>query len=156
MKKFILLLICLCCLFTGKAQAQNGFTHASMKGGWVSDQAMVFTGSILLASKHHGLKEMFVEYFNDWKTDHVNYTLGMAFLPVITRSKNTALRLRAGAQLGTNTERFILAPLLGFELTQSLGGIELVLAQNSSFVFWDHPPYRWRWGFQLGFRIPIN
>lgn len=160
------------------AKAQSGYTYFNVSGGYLFKPLNGLTGTISLefASKYHNSFEIFAEGYrskykqvNTYVVDTVtkrtvtdinnkirqNYLLGFVYKPLITRSKNTTVRFKMGSGFGSNGKDFIVAPQAGFEISEALsGGVELMLQQNNSYVFWD--VQHWRSGAALGIKIPIN
>lgn len=156
--KFIVLPILLLMHGFG-AKAQSGYKYLDISGGFLTTpfKGLTSTLSLDFASKYHDGFEVFAEAYRSRFHEPFkhNYTAGFVYKPLITRSKNTAFRFKIGSGFGSNSDKFIIAPQAGFELSQTLSGaFEIMLQQNNSYVFWDSQ--HWRSGFALGVKIPIE
>ncbi len=139
-------------------KAQNGTKYFSLRGGWVAESAYIGTLSYDFNTRYFNQDEVFVEYYQDYKIQNIKTFMGgFAIKPVLFRSKNTAIRYRFGASIGTTTTSFIAAPQIGFEFAQSLGsGFDFLIINRNQYVLFGNTPERWRVGVEVGLRIPIN
>lgn len=139
-------------------KAQNGTKYFSLRGGWVVESAYIGTLSYDWNTMYFNQNEVFAEYYQDYKTQSVETFMGgFAVKPVLFRSKNTAIRYRFGASMGTTLTSFVAAPQIGFEFSQSLGsGFDFLIMNRNQYVLLGDVSERWRVGVEVGIRIPIN
>ena len=139
-------------------KAQNGTKYFSLRGGWVAESAYLGTLCYDFNTKYFAQNEVFAEYCQDYKTHSIRTFMGgFVVKPVMFRSKNTAVRYRFGASIGTTLYEFIAAPQIGLELSQSLGkGFDFVIMNRNQVLLFGDISERWRVGFEVGIRIPIN
>ncbi|MES2062518.1 MAG: hypothetical protein V4456_11400 [Bacteroidota bacterium] len=176
--KFIILPI-LILLHAFGAKAQSGYKYVNIAGGYLTTPLNGITATLSLdfAGKYHDGFELFAEGYRGKYTQHLSFIpdtvtkkvvnttnttyhhtilVGGIYKPLLTRSKNTALRMKFGGGVGSNGKDFIIAPQAGFELSQAIGnnGFEVMLQQNNSYVFLD--AQHWRSGLAIGFKIPLQ
>ncbi len=139
-------------------KAQNGTKYFSLRGGWVAESAYIGTLSYDFNTRYFNQNEVFAEYYQDYKNPSIKTFMGgFAVKPVLFRSKNTAIRYRFGASMGTTVSSFVAAPQVGFEFSQSLGsGFDFLIMNRNQYVLFGDTPERWRVGVEVGIRIPIN
>lgn len=139
-------------------KAQNGTKYFSLRGGWIAESAYIGTLSYDFNTIYFNQNEVFAEYYQDYKTPSIKTFMGgFAVKPVLFRSKNTAIRYRFGASMGTTVSSFVAAPQVGFEFSQSLGsGFDFLIMNRNQYVLFGDTPERWRVGVEVGIRIPIN
>lgn len=139
-------------------KAQNGTKFFSLRGGWVAKNAFTGTLSLDINTKYFNQKEIFAEYYQNYNNPDLKTVMGGFVLkPVMYRSGNTALRFRLGAGFGSTTRKFVAAPQLGLEYSQSIGkGFDFLVIDRNQVVFWGDKADKWRIGFEAGIRIPIN
>lgn len=156
MKGLTLLTLMLVAAITVKAQ--NGTTFISLRGGWVTAKAYTATVSYDWSTRYFNQNEVYLEYYKSYKVDSIqSYMAGFVLKPVLFRAENTAVRLRLGAGVGTTIKKFLIAPQFGFELSESLGhGVDFLLLNRNQYVFMGKLPERWRVGFEIGIRFPLN
>ncbi len=92
------------------------------------------------------------ETFWDYKT----FSVGGAYKPAFYRSKNFNLRLRVGADLGTDEGYSFCAGIdVGLEATYSFRNrMQVFLTQKNDFIFWTRDNIRN--GLLIGIKIPMN
>jgi hypothetical protein len=139
-------------------KAQNGTRFLSLRGGWVAKNAFTGTVSLDISTKYFNQKEIFAEYYQNYNNQDLKTIMGGFVLkPVMYRSGNTALRFRLGAGIGSTTRKFVAAPQLGLEYSQSIGkGFDLLVVNRNQVVFGGDKVDKWRIGLEAGIRIPIN
>lgn len=139
-------------------KAQNGTRFLSLRGGWVAKNAFTGTVSLDISTKYFNQKEIFAEYYHNYNNHDLKTIMGGFVLkPVMYRSGNTALRFRLGAGIGSTTRKFVAAPQLGLEYSQSIGkGFDLLVVNRNQVVFGGDKVDKWRIGLETGIRIPIN
>lgn len=137
------------------AHAQDGYTHFFIRGGAVYKNAGVASLGLDFAAKYHSSYELGLMYYRN--TDkYENYLLGLNYKPVIVRDKNTTLKFRVGGYAGTDLNKFVAAPNVGLEFSQSLSGnVDLIISNNNGYYFWAHKPTRWRMTGEIGFRFSL-
>ena len=139
-------------------KAQNGTRFFSLRSGWVAKNAFTGTVSLDISTKYFNQKEIFAEYYQNYNNHDLKTIMGGFVLkPVMYRSGNTALRFRLGAGIGSTTRKFVAAPQLGLEYSQSIGkGFDLLVVNRNQVVFGGDKVDKWRIGLEVGLRIPIN
>jgi hypothetical protein len=139
-------------------KAQNGTRFLSLRGGWVAKNAFTGTVSLDISTKYFNQKEIFAEYYQNYDNHDLKTIMGGFVLkPVMYRSGNTALRFRLGAGIGSTTRKFVAAPQLGLEYSQSIGkGFDLLVVNRNQVVFGGNNVGKWCIGLEAGIRIPIN
>jgi hypothetical protein len=139
-------------------KAQNGTRFFSLRSGWVAKNAFTGTVSLDISTKYFNQKEIFAEYYQNYNNHDLKTIMGGFVLkPVMYRSGNTALRFRLGAGIGSTTRKFVAAPQLGLEYSQSIGkGFDLLVVNRNQVVFGGDKADKWRIGLEAGIRIPIN
>jgi len=139
-------------------KAQNGTRFFSLRSGWVAKNAFTGTVSLDISTKYFNQKEIFAEYYQNYNNHDLKTIIGGFVLkPVMFRSGNTALRFRLGAGIGSTTRKFVAAPQLGVEYSQSIGkGFDLLVVNRNQVVFGGDKADKWRIGLEAGIRIPLN
>jgi hypothetical protein len=139
-------------------KAQNGTRFFSLRSGWVAKNAFTGTVSLDISTKYFNQKEIFAEYYQNYNNHDLKTIMGGFVLkPVMFRSGNTALRFRLGAGIGSTTRKFVAAPQLGVEYSQSIGkGFDLLVVNRNQVVFGGDKADKWRIGLEAGIRIPLN
>jgi hypothetical protein len=139
-------------------KAQNGTRFLSLRSGWVAKNAFTGTVSLDISTKYFNQKEIFAEYYQNYNNHDLKTIMGGFVLkPVMFRSGNTALRFRLGAGIGSTTRKFVAAPQLGVEYSQSIGkGFDLLVVNRNQVVFGGDKADKWRIGLEAGIRIPLN
>ena len=139
-------------------KAQNGTRFFSLRSGWVAKNAFTGTVSLDISTKYFNQKEIFAEYYQNYNNHDLKTIMGgFVFKPVMYRSGNTALRFRLGAGIGSTTRKFVAAPQLGVEYSQSIGkGFDLLVVNRNQVVFGGDKADKWRIGLEAGIRIPLN
>ena len=177
MKKLIYLAICLF-LLIGHVKAQDGYTHFTFRGGYLYRDAGTISLGFDFAKKYYSSYELTATFIksNSNKTSsetiynevdstystkvlkhsYENLLLGIQYKPLLLRVKNSAVKFRVGAFIGTDWSNFIAAPNLGVEFVQSLSpGVDLTLTNNNGYFFWATKPVRWRNTAEFGIRIAL-
>jgi hypothetical protein len=133
------------------ARAQEGFRYVILKGGPVYQNAWTGTAGIDFVTRYHNSFELSFNYYRH-KTGYGNYLLGLFYKPVLSRSKNAALKFRVGSHVGTDNSDFILSALGGLEFLQFLsGGLDLVFSGTGGYYFNGHNS--WRIAGEIGLRF---
>jgi hypothetical protein len=157
MKKALFIALSIFLLGTN-VKAQNGTKFLSLRGGYFFNDAFSTTLSLDISTKYFNQNEIFAEYYQKYEEVKTKSVMGGFVLkPVFWRNVNTAVRLRMGAGVGSNTEKFILAPQAGFEFAQSIGnGFDFLIINRNQYILFGNLAERWRFGLEAGIRIPIN
>jgi len=139
-------------------KAQNGLKFFSLRSGWVAGNAFTSTVSYDFNTMYFNQNEVFAEYYQNYKNhEYKSIMAGIVLKPVMFRNRNTTVRYRFGAGIGTTTKKFVAAPQLGFEFAQSIGsGIDLLILNRNQLTFFVDNKDRWRIGIEAGIRIPLN
>lgn len=143
---------------TGLTRAGNNETFLNMSLGYMFPRSCTAT----LALEHellyqHGV-EVFAEYSNGYTPNTFfaiqQVTGGIAYKLPLIRSKNTMLRLRAGIECGSDMDKFVYGPELGFEYAFCLGSkVQMTLQQKNELNI--GATRKFRSGFTVGLRIPF-
>lgn len=139
------------------AHAQNGTKYFSIKGG--IGVRGIYTGSISYDynTKYYNQHEIFGEFVESNETGYQTLMGGFVIKPVQVRGGNSTLRWRLGAGLGTDFKKFVAAPQLGWEFSQTFSNrLELVFGNKNQAVLWAPKSERWRFMVDVGIRIPLN
>ncbi|RZK79584.1 MAG: hypothetical protein EOO92_09040 [Pedobacter sp.] len=157
MKKALFIALSIFLLGTN-VKAQNGTKFLSLRGGYFFNDAFSTTLSLDISTKYFNQNEIYAEYYQNYKNHDLKTIMGGFVLkPVMYRSGNTALRFRLGAGIGSTTRKFVAAPQLGLEYSQSIGkGFDLLVVNRNQVVFGGDKADKWRIGLEAGIRIPIN
>jgi hypothetical protein len=157
MKKALFIALSIFMLGTN-VKAQNGTKYFSLKGGYFFKDAFSATLSYDWNTKYFKQNEIFAEYYQKFKGfENKSVMGGFVMKPVLMRDRNTIVRVRMGVGAGSDTKKFIVAPQLGFEFSQSLGkGFDFLLVNRNQYILLNKSPEPWRVGFEAGIRIPIN
>src|SRR5690606_15581122 len=102
MKRALLIFLLLCTGYL--AQAQNGYTYLGIRGGWVIEDSYTATINLDFSGKYHSSFELYGEYYQNTKSKYESFMGGFVFKPVLTRNKNSLLRLRFGGGLGAGDD----------------------------------------------------
>ncbi|WP_018480029.1 hypothetical protein [Pontibacter roseus] len=144
----LLLLVVLSC------RAQEGYTHLNVAGGWMYKDALTANLALEFSKRHYNSYEIFGDAYKSNVDDSKNWLVGVAYKPMLTRSRNTFLKLRLGAGIGSNTAHFIGALQAGLELGYVLpGNVVLMLQQKNEGVL--RVNHNFRTGLLAGIKIPL-
>lgn len=149
----ILLLFCIGLL----CHAQNGTKYLSLNGGIGLGE--IYMGSISLDfnSWYHHQHEIFGEWVESSRNQYKTILGGFATKPVLLRGNNSTLRLRIGAGIGSDSRKFLAAPQVGLEFSQTLANrMDLLVRNKNEAVLWAPKAERWRTMLAMGIRIPLN
>jgi len=154
MKKLIIVCAFLCTGYL--ANAQQGYKYLGFRAGWITNKAYVANINIDFANKTYSSYELFAEFYNKEKKGYKSYMGGLVYKPTLCRNKNSLLKLRLGAGLGSGNKNFIAAPQLGLEFSQTIiDNVDLLLVNRNQFVFFDQKSEQSRIGFEIGLRFPL-
>lgn len=167
MKK-ILLLIVMCISFSVPGFAGDGDKFFSISTGWQYRRTVSTTIAIEFEGRHHNAWELYADLATTYKTcdgcnkickdaffDYKTWGIGLARKTVISRGKNSLLRLRLGGDLGTNPKGFQCSLEAGLEWSYSFkNNMQFFVQQKNDFIFWNR--YHFRNGVMVGFKIPLN
>lgn len=176
MKNFITTTILL--MLISIASAQEGYTHLQLRTGYMHKDAMTFSIGFDFAKKYYTAWELTATYNKSFSKEYSyetifnpedstysqrqinhsyeNLLFGVQYKPLLFRSKNTTIKFRLGAFAGTNFNKFILSPNLGFELLQSVSPkVDLLFINNNGYYLWAEKPTRWRNTAEIGIRIAL-
>jgi len=153
MRKTVLLSLLLL-LTVLQCHAQEGYTHLNLAGGWMHQDAWSATLAMEFSKRYHDSYELFGDAYKSNVDNSKNWLVGAAYKPMLTRSKNTFLKLRVGAGIGSNTEHFIGALQAGLELGYVLpGNVVLMLQQKNEGVL--RVNHNFRTGLLAGIKVPL-
>lgn len=148
--------------------AQNS-RSMNLSAGLLYPNTVDATLSYEVESKYHNAWEFFMNGAAKWKDcpscghvcaesfwkDHPTWGIGAAYKPCVHRWRNSFGRVRIGASLGSNTDKFLGGLHLGYELDYSL--------RNGWRVFWQvkgdcmiNNTDLFRVGAAVGVAIPCN
>lgn len=138
-------------LLVWAAQAQEGYHYGLIRGGLQQPESYSLTIGLDFVTRYHNSLELAVSWENP-KNGNDEMYLSAAYKQALTRGKNNALKLRLGAQGGSDNHDFMGGPLGGLEWQYSLGGnLDLLLVNQYSYCFGSGRG--WRIGLELGFRF---
>lgn len=143
---------------TGLTRAGNNETFLNMSVGYMLPRSC--TATLALEREllyQHGV-EVFAEYCNGYTSNAFfaiqQVTGGIAYKLPMIRSKNTMLRLRVGIECGSDMDKFVYGPELGFEYAFCLGSkVQMTLQQKNELNI--GATRKFRSGFTVGLRIPF-
>lgn len=139
------------------AQAQNGTKYLSVKGGVGAREIYAGSVSFDYNTKYYNQHEIFGEFMESNDTGYQTLMGGFVVKPVQVRGTNSTIRWRLGAGLGTDFKKFVAAPQLGWEFSQTFNNrLELIFENKNQAVLWAPKSERWRFMIDLGIRIPLN
>lgn len=148
--------------------AQNS-RSMNLSAGLLYPNTVDATLSYEVESKYHNAWEFFMNGAAKWKDcpscghvcaesfwkDHPTWGIGAAYKPCVHRWRNSFGRVRIGASLGSNTDKFLGGLHLGYEQNYSL--------RNGWRVFWQvkgdcmiNNTDLFRVGAAVGVAIPCN
>lgn len=154
MRKYILILLLVITGFFAKAQ--DGFTFAGLRSGWVADKAFSATLNFDFSSSYFSSYELFSEYYRNYNTSYKSMMGGLVYKPALIRNRNSLMKMRFGVGFGVGKEKFLVAPQIGWEFSQTVyNNIDILFVNRNQFVFFDQKPDQWRVGFELGLRLPL-
>lgn len=136
---------------------QNGTHYISVKAG-VGVRG-IYSGSISYdySTKYYNQHEIFGEFIESHDTGYRTMMGGLVIKPVQVRGVNSAIRWRLGAGLGTDFNRIVVAPQVGWEVSQTFKNrIELIFENKNQVVLGAPMSERWRFMIDLGIRILLN
>lgn len=152
--RLVVILIMLGCF---SAHAQNGTKYLSLKGGIGVRGVYEVNASYDYNTKYYNQHEMFGEFMVSNNTGYQTMMGGFVIKPVQLREFNSTLRWRLGAGVGTDFKKFIAAPQLGWEFSQTFRNrLEMVITNKYQAVLWAPKSERWRFMGGIGMRIPLN
>ncbi len=148
--------------------AGNGDKFFNLSAGWQWKNTVNAIIGFEAETKYHNAWEMYVDLSTAYEKcpqhgtvdsksfwAYKTFGIGGAYKPLIYRGKNSTLRWRLGADLGTNRRGFQASLDLGFEYAYSLrSGIQLFVMQKNDFVFWTRDHFRN--GVLIGVKFPLN
>lgn len=151
MKKIIIIITLLISVI--KVNAQDGYKHFIFRGGLTYKEGFNYTVGIDFADKYYSSYEISINYFKRTKPVlYQNYMFGVFYKPLIFREKNTLMKFRFGALLGSDSVNFLVAPSLGFEYLKSLSNnVDFVITNNNGFYFFSNE--KWMCSATAGFRV---
>lgn len=118
--------------------------------------------------KHHNAWEIYVDVTSKYKNckscnptnyrtyDYNSFGVGVAYKSVILRGKNTNLRWKAGADIGSNVDKRFQASIdLGLEFSYTFkNNMQVYVLQKNDIVFWNNNLFQN--GLLFGLKIPLN
>jgi len=148
--------------------AQNS-RSVNISTGLLYPNTLEATLSYEVETKHHNAWEFFATGSAKWKDcpscghvcaesfwkDHPIWGLGTAYKPCVYRWRNSFGRVRVGASLGSNTDKFLAGIHLGYEQNYSLRGGWRIFWQVKGDCLVNNPDL-FRVGAAVGVAIPCN
>lgn len=153
--------------------AGEGDKNVNASGGWqgnvISWSTPTFNFLIGLERevRYHKVVELYIDVATSYETSkdgkifsdtfwkNRSFGLGVAYKPPISKSKNSLLRWRLGADIGSNPRGFQASLDFGLELSQTFSnGIQLFILQKNDIVFWNKNHFRN--GALIGIKLPLN
>lgn len=167
-----LLILCLLAMISVKSNAGDGDKHLTFAGGWQANAIQVRAPLINymigyeFEGQFHNSFELYLDlaspYLQNKKENKENiyfnnlsFGLGVAYKPSISKSKNSQLRWRFGADIGSNGRSFQSSVEVGLEFRHTFSNdIQVFLLQKNDIVFWNQDHFRN--GLLLGIKLPLN
>lgn len=142
----------LCFLFT-EANAQEGFQFGLIKAGIQHPDSWSVSAGLDMVTRYHNSLELALR-FESPKVENQEMFLAVNYKPLLTRSRNSSVKFRFGAQAGSDSHDFIGGPQAGWEWQYSLSGnLDLLLVNQYSYCFGSERG--WRIGAEIGFRFTL-
>lgn len=139
------------------AYGQNGTKYFSVKGGIGVRGIYLGSFSFDYSTKYYNQHEIFGEFIESQDTGYRTVMGGLVIKPVQVRGVNSAIRWRLGVGLGTDFNRIVVAPQVGWEFSQTFKNrLELIFENKNQAVLWAPKIERWRFMIDIGIRIPLN
>lgn len=138
----------------GGAEAQKGHKHISLHLGYVYSNAYQTSLSFDISKKYYTAHSFSLKHYRQDAFD--NYLLGYNYKPALVRNKNTTVKWTMGVYGGTDLQKFIVAPSIGFEVLQSLSPqLDIVFSNDNGYYIFAEKASRWRMSAMIGFRLPL-
>ena len=166
--KRIMTVIALLVMTVTAAKAGEGDTYISASAGLMYPRILNFNASYQIEKAYGHTLEAYIDYQTQWNTcptcgrvcshsfwkSRYSYAAGVAYKYTLRKGKNTATRIRIGADLGASNRKFAMSAEAGLEYAVALPGrLQLVFAQKNEIVFWGKPT--WKAGALVGVRVPL-
>lgn len=151
------------------AQNKSDNRDVSLSFGVFYPQTVDATLSYEVETKYHNAWEFFANGAAKWKDcpscghvcaesfwkDHPTWGIGAAYKPCVQRSRNSYGRMRFGASLGSNTDRFLGGIHAGYEQNYSLrGGWRLFWQAKVDCLIKNEDLFRA--GITIGVAMPVG
>ena len=167
MKNFLIIAMLIVAGVT-PVKAGDGDKHVGFQAGVMYPG--VFNGvlSVDFETRYHNAFEFYIDAFTEWKDCpdcgkvckesfwKSNYALGvgLAYKPMVHRSRNSMGRFRIGADIGTCSREFALGIEAGYEYVWTFkNNVQFILQQKNELTFWGRPT--WKFGGMVGLRLPM-
>lgn len=142
MKKFFLLFLLYFCVVTG-SQAEDRSTRVSLATGLLYERGCDATLCVERETRYHNVWEYFANVYLKWEdcpscghicpdsfwNSYNTWTLGVAYKPMVYRSRNITGLMRLGGSLGSDTNDVIGGIHVGYEHDYKL--------QLGPILFWQ-------------------
>lgn len=168
MRIFRTLTFTLAILMNLASHAQDS-RSVNLSAGLLYTNTLDATLSYEIETKYHNAWEFFANGAAKWKDcpscghvcaesfwkDHPTWGVGVAYKPCVLRYRNAFGRVRIGASLGSNTDKFLGGIHLGYEHNYSLRGGWRIFWQVKGDCLINNPDL-FRVGATAGVAIPCN
>ena len=168
MRIFRTLTFTLAILMNLASHAQDN-RSVNLSAGLLYPNTLDATLSYEIGTKYHNAWEFFANGAAKWKDcpscghvcaesfwkDHPTWGVGVAYKPCVLRYRNAFGRVRIGASLGSNTDKFLGGIHLGYEHNYSLRGGWRIFWQVKGDCLINNPDL-FRVGATVGVAIPCN
>lgn len=142
MKK-ILFTVLVCMGLAAGAKAEDRATRIGLNTGLLYERGLDATLSVEHETRYHNIWEYFANAYLKWEDcsscQHVcpqsfwnsynTWNIGVAYKPMVNRSRNTTGHMRFGASIGSDTNHVIGGIHLGYEHDYSL--------RNGTVLYWQ-------------------
>jgi len=140
-------------LLVWAAGAKEGYHYGLIRGGLQHPESYSLTVGLDFVTRYHNSFELALS-LEDPESGSEEVYLSAAYKQILTRGKNNSLKLRLGAQGGSDNHNFLGGPLGGLECQSSLGrNLDLILVNQYSYCWGSDRG--WRIGAELGFRFTL-
>lgn len=149
-------------------KAGDGDKHVGFQAGVMYPGVLNGVLSVDFETRYHNAFEFYIDAFTEWKDCpdcgkvckesfwKSNYALGvgLAYKPMVHRSRNSMGRFRIGADIGTCSREFALGIEAGYEYVWTFkNNVQFILQQKNELTFWGRPT--WKFGGMVGLRLPM-
>ncbi len=153
--KWLLVIVFL--IHSDSIMAQQGLQNLQIGAGMGVPLLNMGALGLEFASRYHQRYEVTGEWMKVREAGYQTILGGFMIKPVMYRRNASSLRFRWGTGFGTDFTRFLLAPILGWEFSQTIyRRMELTFGNRNQLLLWAPRAERWRVVLDGGIKIPLN